>query len=51
MLVTSTTSISEICFQNGFNSASHFSKEFKRMYGESPKNYRAENATTGREEK
>lgn len=51
MLVTSTTSISEICFQNGFNSASHFPKEFKRMYGESPKNYRAENATTGREEK
>ncbi len=33
-------SITEICFDNGFNSSSHFSTEFKRVYGMTPRDWR-----------
>lgn len=33
-------SITEICFSCGFNSASHFSTEFRQEYGVSPREYR-----------
>jgi AraC-like DNA-binding protein len=34
-------SITEICFSCGFSSSSHFSTEFRRFYGVSPREYRA----------
>ena len=34
-------SITEICFACGFSSSSHFSTEFRRFYGVSPREYRA----------
>lgn len=33
-------SITEIAFNNGFNSSSHFSTEFKRVYGIAPREWR-----------
>lgn len=42
LLLTTNDSISDICFSVGFNSTSYFSKEFKKMYGVSPKEYRQE---------
>lgn len=33
-------SITEISFSNGFNSSSHFSTEFKRVYGMTPRDWR-----------
>jgi AraC-like DNA-binding protein len=36
-------SITEICFSCGFNSSAHFSNEFRREYGVSPRKYRAGN--------
>jgi len=38
-------SITEISFGNGFNSSSHFSTEFKRVYGVTPRDWRL--ATAG----
>ena len=34
-------SITEICFSCGFGSSSHFSTEFRRFYGVTPREYRA----------
>lgn len=34
-------SISEIGYRNGFNNASHFSRSFTQLYGESPRAYRS----------
>ena len=34
-------SITDICFSCGFSSSSHFSTEFRRFYGVSPREYRA----------
>lgn len=34
-------SITEICFQNGFNSSSHFSSEFRRHFGMTPREWRS----------
>ena len=36
-------SITEISFGNGFNSSSHFSTEFKRVYGMTPRDWRLTN--------
>jgi len=36
-------SITEISFANGFNSSSHFSTEFKRVYGMTPRDWRLSN--------
>ncbi|HWW66234.1 MAG TPA: AraC family transcriptional regulator [Sphingomonadaceae bacterium] len=35
-------SITEICFDCGFNSSSHFSTQFRRHFGMSPRRYRSE---------
>ncbi len=43
MLITSKESVSDICYQTGFNSTSYFSKKFKEQYRMSPKEYRAQN--------
>lgn len=40
-------SITEISFSNGFNSSSHFSTEFKRVYGMTPRDWRESSGTTG----
>lgn len=34
------SSITEICFACGFSSSAHFSTEFKRTFGLSPREYR-----------
>jgi AraC-like DNA-binding protein len=34
-------SISEVCYSCGFSSSSHFSTEFRRFYGVTPREYRA----------
>ena len=35
-------SISEVCFESGFNNFSHFNKQFKKLTGHSPSEYRKE---------
>jgi len=35
-------SITEVCFESGFNNFSHFNKKFKAFTGKSPSNYRNE---------
>jgi AraC-like DNA-binding protein len=40
-------SITTICFNNGFNSSSHFSSEFKRVYGMTPREWRASQQSEG----
>lgn len=34
--------VSDVCFNSGFNSISHFSKTFKQIKGQSPRDYRKE---------
>lgn len=40
LLITTDTSIEEICFQVGYTNIGYFYKIFKRFCGESPKSYR-----------
>lgn len=40
LLAEKPSSITEICFQSGFNNFSHFNKQFKRFSGKSPSDYR-----------
>jgi len=40
LLFETSLSISEICFESGFNNFSHFNKIFKRYFGKSPSIYR-----------
>ncbi len=40
LLMNSDLSISEICFQSGYNNITHFNDQFKKSMGESPGNYR-----------
>lgn len=42
LLAEQPTSITEICFQSGFNNFSHFNKLFKQFTGKSPSIYRKE---------
>jgi len=39
LLQKSSLTVSEICYQSGFNNRSYFYREFKKMYGITPKNY------------
>lgn len=43
LLTTTDKSISDICYETGFNSTSYFSKKFSEQYGMSPKAYRNTN--------
>lgn len=40
LLAERPSSITEICFQSGFNNFSHFNKKFKEFTGKSPSDYR-----------
>ncbi len=42
LLTENPTSISDICFESGFNNFSHFNKLFKKITGKSPLKYRNE---------
>lgn len=42
LLAESPTSITDICFESGFNNFSHFNKLFKKITGKSPLKYRNE---------
>lgn len=39
LLQKSTLTVSEVCYQSGFNNRSYFYREFKKMYQITPKNY------------
>lgn len=39
LLQKSNYTVSEICYQSGFNNRSYFYREFKKMYNTTPKNY------------
>ncbi len=40
LLIENQTSISDICFDCGFNNVSHFNRQFRAIYGTSPLQYR-----------
>ena len=40
LLITTDERVSQIAYQVGFNTPEHFSKEFKLLFGKSPKEYR-----------
>jgi len=40
LLAEQPSSITEICYQSGFNNFSHFNKQFKKFTGKSPSEYR-----------
>lgn len=42
LLVETSSSITDICFESGFNNFSHFNKQFKEYAGKSPSEYRKE---------
>ena len=42
LLTESQSSVTDICFESGFNNFSHFNKQFKSITGESALNYRKE---------
>jgi AraC-like DNA-binding protein len=42
MLAEKPTSITDVCFESGFNNFSHFSKLFREYTGKSPSDYRKE---------
>ncbi|MDI1306542.1 MAG: two-component regulator propeller domain-containing protein [bacterium] len=39
--------VSEVCYQSGFNNRSYFYREFKKMYNTTPKNYQLKYKTKG----
>ena len=39
LLRTDVITVSEVCYQSGFNNRSYFYREFKKMYNITPKNY------------
>lgn len=42
LLAESSLSITDVCFDSGFNNFSHFNKTFKKVTGKSPSDYRKE---------
>jgi AraC-like DNA-binding protein len=42
LLAETSTSISDVCFESGFNNFSHFNKQFREYTGKSPSQYRKE---------
>ena len=43
LLQKSNCTVSEVCYKSGFNNRSYFYREFKKMYGSTPKNYQLKN--------
>jgi DNA-binding response OmpR family regulator len=43
LLRKSNYTVSEVCYRSGFNNRSYFYREFKKMYGNTPKNYQIKN--------
>ncbi len=43
LLRKSNCTVSEVCYQSGFNNRSYFYREFKKMYNSTPKNYQLQN--------
>ncbi|MFH4966515.1 response regulator [Gaetbulibacter sp. M235] len=43
LLRKSNFTVSEVCYQSGFNNRSYFYREFKKMYSITPKNYQIKN--------
>lgn len=43
LLVKSNLTVSEVCYQSGFNNRSYFYREFKKMYNSTPKEYQLRN--------
>ena len=43
LLRKSNCTVSQVCYQSGFNNRSYFYREFKKMYGSTPKNYQIKN--------
>ena len=42
LLAEQSMSITEVCFESGFNNFSHFNKKFKAFTGQTPSAYRKE---------
>ena len=42
LLADTSLSITDVCFESGFNNFSHFNKQFKEFTGKSPSDYRKE---------
>ena len=43
LLIKSDLTVSEVCYQSGFNNRSYFYREFKKMYNSTPKEYQLQN--------
>ncbi|WNH11163.1 two-component regulator propeller domain-containing protein [Thalassobellus suaedae] len=43
LLRKSNFTVSQVCYQSGFNNRSYFYREFKKMYNSTPKNYQIKN--------
>ncbi|MGC1632171.1 MAG: hybrid sensor histidine kinase/response regulator transcription factor, partial [Gelidibacter sp.] len=43
LLIKSNLTVSEVCYQSGFNNRSYFYREFKKMYHSTPKEYQLRN--------
>lgn len=43
LLVKSNLTVSEVCYQSGFNNRSYFYREFKKVYNSTPKEYQLRN--------
>lgn len=43
LLRKSNCTVSQVCYQSGFNNRSYFYREFKKMYYSTPKNYQLQN--------
>ena len=46
LLRKSNYTVSEVCYQSGFNNRSYFYREFKKMYSSTPKDYQLNNNST-----
>ena len=47
LLVRTNLTVSEVCYQSGFNNRSYFYREFKKLYNSTPKEYQLLHQRTG----
>jgi len=50
LLRISNFTVSQVCYQSGFNNRSYFYREFKKMYNTTPKNYQIKNNSSANKE-